>query len=100
MGETIDSWDLLESLEAIDDHELFRDVAAALPEQLWAQHNYYELRPDQRLIFGWERFGEILKHRRRYFFPDHRPAWLIYDDDFVAPGPCSPRSATRCTNSG
>ena len=86
VGETYDSWDLLQDLGILNDRVLFDDVVNALPEHRWAQRDFYLLRPDQRLIFGWENFGDIVKHRRRYFFADHRPEWLEHDPDYVAPG--------------
>jgi RES domain-containing protein len=85
VGETFNSWDLLEKLDAFNDGELLRDVATALPEHSWAQRDFYRLRPDERLIFGWESFGEVVKHRRRYFFADHRPYAHEHDDDYIAP---------------
>jgi hypothetical protein len=88
LGQTYDSYDLVtEALDFPLNHGgLIADVAAALPEQAWAQRDFYRLRPDERLRFGWEEFGEIVKHRRRYFFSDHRPDDLDGDPDYIAPG--------------
>lgn len=88
VGQTYDSWDLVtEALDwPLNHRELIADVAAALPGQAWAQRDFYRLRPDERLRFGWEEFGDIVKHRRRYFFSDHQPDDLDADPDYIAPG--------------
>jgi hypothetical protein len=83
-----DTWDLVtEELDgSLNDHELIVDVWRALPDQTWAQRDYYRLRPDLALRFGWEDFGKIVKHERRYFFSDHQPKDDEDDPDFIAPG--------------
>jgi hypothetical protein len=86
VGETYDSWDLITDLGPLNHGDLIADVVRALPEHAWVQRDFYRLRPDERLVFGWRQFGEIVKHRRRYFFADDRPDALDDDPDYVAPG--------------
>jgi hypothetical protein len=88
VGKTYDSYDLLtDGLEGPLNHfDLIGDVARALPQHSWAQLDYYRLRPHERLRFGWEAFGDIVKYRRRYFFADHRLDAPHEDPDYVAPG--------------
>jgi hypothetical protein len=87
-AETYDSWDLVADYYALLNHgELIADVVRALPEHAWVQRDFYRLRPHERLVFGWEHFGAIVKHRRRYFFADGDPDDLDVDDpDYVSPG--------------
>jgi hypothetical protein len=48
------------------------------------QRNFYSLRPELRLRYGWREFGKTVKHRRRYFFSEHGSG--SDDPDYVAPG--------------
>lgn len=84
-GATYDSWDLLEMYGPLIDDKLFQDVHTALPEHAWAQFDYYRLRPNLRLLHGWEQFSEIVKHRRRYFFADHPDLYDDHDPDYMSP---------------
>jgi hypothetical protein len=88
VGAMHDTWDLLfDVIESPLNHEqLMGDVIAALPEHNWAQRDYYRPRPHLRMRYGWEQFGEIVKHRRRYFFADHADPDDEGDPDFIAPG--------------
>jgi hypothetical protein len=87
-GTTYDTYDLL--VEIVDgplNHsDLITDVVNALPDHRWAQRDYFRLLPHQRLQYGWEDFGRIVKHRRRYFFSDHVPDEDEDDPDYIAPG--------------
>jgi len=56
----------------------------ALPQQAWVQRDFYRLRPELRLRYGWEEFGKTVKHHRRYFFSDHNSG--SEDPDYMAPG--------------
>jgi hypothetical protein len=83
---TYDTWDLLTEAGAppLNHTELIADVVRALPQQAWAQRDFYRLRPDQRMRYGWKEFGETVKHHRRYFFSDH--GFNTDDPDYIAPG--------------
>lgn len=85
-GATYNSWELLEDESVLNDQVLFADVHAALPEHAWAQRDYYRLRPHLRMLLGWDDFGKIVKHRRRYFFADYAALDDEHDPDFMAPG--------------
>ena len=85
VGTTYDTWELLTEAgdPPLNHSELITDVVHALPQQTWAQREFYRLRPDLRLRYGWEEFGKTVKHYRRYFFSD---AFESADPDYIAPG--------------
>lgn len=86
VGKTYDTWDLLTEAgdPPLNHSELIADVVGALPQQTWAQRDFYRLRPDQRMRYGWQEFGRTVKHHRRYFFADH--GGDTEDPDYIAPG--------------
>lgn len=86
VGTTYDTYDLITETgdPPLNDSELIADVVGALPDQEWAQRDFYRLRPDQRLRSGWEEFAETVKHYRRYFFSDHGVD--TEDPDYLTPG--------------
>jgi hypothetical protein len=86
VGITYDSWDLVYDECSLNHDKLIADVVAALPDHSWAQRDYYRLRPHLRMRFGWEYFGNIVKHRRRFFFADYAEKGDVDDPDYIAPG--------------
>jgi hypothetical protein len=86
VGKTYDTWDLLTEAgdPPLNHTAVIEDVVRTLPEQAWAQRNFYVLRPDLRLRYGWKQFSKTVKHYRRYFFADH--GFDTEDPDYVAPG--------------
>ncbi len=86
VGKTYDTWELLTEAgdPPLNHPELITDVVRALPQQAWAQRDFYGLRPDQRMRYGWREFGKTVKHYRRYFFSDH--GFDSEDPDYIAPG--------------
>lgn len=86
VGGTYDSWDLITEVAdpPLNHAELIADVVGALPQQAWAQRDFYMLRPDLRLRYGWKQFSKTVKHYRRYFFADHDSG--SEDPDYIAPG--------------
>lgn len=90
VGETLDTWTLItDGLNwPLNDSELITDVVSALPEIAWVQRDYYALSPSDRLLFGWDQFGRIVKHRSRYFFSNwgSEQRGPFPDRDWVSPG--------------
>jgi hypothetical protein len=86
VGTTYDTYDLITETgdPPLNHSELITDVVRALPEHAWAQRDFYRLRPDERMRYGWKEFGETVKHHRRYFFSDH--GFDTEDPDYIAPG--------------
>jgi hypothetical protein len=90
VDKTLDTWTLVtDGLdEPLNDSELIADVVFALPEIAWVQRDHYALSPSDRLLFGWDQFGRIVKHRSRYFFSDwgNESRTPFPDRDWVSPG--------------
>jgi hypothetical protein len=86
VGKTYDTYELITEAgdPPLNDSELIADVVGALPEQAWAQRDFYRLRPHERMRYGWEEFGETVKHHHRYFFSDQ--GLDTEDPDYIAPG--------------
>jgi hypothetical protein len=86
VGKTYDTYDLITEAgdPPLNHSDLIADVVRALPEQAWAQRDFYRLRPDERMRYGWEEFAETVKHHRRYFFSDQ--GIDTEDPDYMAPG--------------
>jgi len=85
VGKTYDTYELLTEAgdPPLNHRELIADVVRALPQQAWAQCDFYRLRPDLRLRYGWQEFGKTVKRHRRYFFADH--GGDSKDPDYIAP---------------
>jgi len=49
---------------------LFQGIIDAIGDDVWCEYDWLVLEPDASLRFSWERFCEIVKHRRRFFFHD------------------------------
>lgn len=60
--------DELALYDDVDNEELFNDIAACIPEQLWCQKDPYGMTEDEEMSFKWRTFCEEVKHRRRYTF--------------------------------
>jgi hypothetical protein len=88
VGKTYDTWELLTEAgdPPLNHDQLIADVVQALPQQMWAQRDFYSLRPDQRMRYGWKQFTKTVKHYRRYFFADHSFDTEDPDPDNIAPG--------------
>lgn len=67
LGSTIDTWDILEDLEVAENESLFNDIREAITAEIWCGSEFYGLTHHKRLLYGWQAFGEILKHERRFF---------------------------------
>ncbi len=50
------------------DSRLHNAISNGLDNDLWSEAEPYALSPTQQLKFSWERFCEMVKHQRRYFF--------------------------------
>lgn len=68
-GLTIDSDDLMAHVEPemIND-ELIDDVIGAFSDQQWCQKNYFSLKDEDALRYGWDGFCDKIKHQSRYVF--------------------------------
>jgi len=79
-----DARELLETyveLELPNDHacELMKDIAGALPDQQWCRRDPLAASPDEAIVTSWEAFKRVIKHKRRFFFLQHRDRELERD---------------------
>lgn len=61
-------------------------ISDGVDRELWGETEPYALSPAQQLTFSWERFCEMVKHKRRYFFLQEakRKPWPN-DDELYSP---------------
>lgn len=64
LGPVHDSWDLLTDLEVGADWDLIRDISDSLGDAQWCQRNFYRLRPDAALLYGWQHFATEIRAGR------------------------------------
>ena len=73
-GWTIDTYDLLMDevgeLPNDDDESLFHAIHNFVDFDLWCKKDPFTLAPLERMRMSWDRFCDIVKYRRRYFFGD------------------------------
>jgi hypothetical protein len=62
VGETYDTYDLITEAgdPPLNHSELIEDVVRALPQHTWAQRDFYRLRTDLRLRYGWKEFASTI----------------------------------------
>lgn len=74
-GWHIDSYDMICDQIGLDlprdnSRRLFQAILDGIGDDIWCEYDWLVLEPDESLRFSWERFCEIVKHRRRFFFHD------------------------------
>jgi hypothetical protein len=76
LGRHFDSYDLLDNEIGLslpnDDGRLIEILAECFGDEPWCKRDPYGMRQDQLFMFGWERFCELIKHERRFFFLEKR----------------------------
>jgi len=72
---------------------LLSDIVAAMPDRTWSEIDPYGARDHEILAWSWERFVDVVKHERRYFFEnsDHALA-----DEQISPSALLEGVATKC----
>lgn len=78
-GRHWDSYDLIQDELEFDlpkdySGELFQRLLDSLNDIVWCEINPYSLNSFEIAKFSWDEFARVVKHGRRYFFGDHRPA--------------------------
>lgn len=58
----------IEELCYMDNMELLEDIASSLGDSSWCQRDPYGLRDEEALIYSWEYFSNLVKHKVRYNF--------------------------------
>ena len=89
-GEVLNSYDLLydDYIEPFTESEdLRRDIHTAISSNLWCQKDFYRLRPEESLLWGWRQFSEQVKHHTRYVFLRLQVSedQVDMDPDYIAP---------------
>jgi len=90
-GETIDTWDLLNEMELVEeDGDLLDDIRSAINGQrdTWCKRDAFGMRENEIAMASWERFKWLTMHRCRYvFFRMERPPADACDhwDQFIDP---------------
>jgi HEPN/RES N-terminal domain 1/RES domain len=68
-GSIIDNpYDLFAEIDfALENEKLYDDIADCIAGDVWlCRRDYYAPNQSERLIFGWDAFKDVVKHRRRY----------------------------------
>jgi len=86
-GQTWTTYELLTDVIALElprdeDDSLFHALVDRLDGNAWCQRNPYSLTYFQETKFSWERFCQVVKHHRRYFFRDGEDQ----DREILSPG--------------
>ena len=89
-GYQLPTWDSYELLSEIGlefpndvDDKLFLAVARLLDDNSWCHWDPFRGSDEDVAKYSWEYFAWVTKHRRRFFFMDHRPE---FDLDEYSPG--------------
>lgn len=72
-------YDLIQDLLQLDlpndeSGTLFERLSDSLGDIAWCESDPYGLKPFELAKFSWNEFSRVVKHGRRYFFGDHKPA--------------------------
>ncbi len=65
-----------------DKGELMADIASALSDQDWCLAEPLRARDDEMIGNSWDKFKTVVKHRRRFFFLQHKDPDLEQDLDW------------------
>jgi HEPN/RES N-terminal domain 1/RES domain len=93
---TYDSDDLIQEHINLTENAspcLLSDIAGALPDKTWSAIDPYGARGHEILYWSWEKFIEIVKHERRYFF-DNTDQPL--SDEHISPNALLKVVANKC----
>src|SRR5882672_1722857 len=86
-GETWDAWDLLANEVGMDlprdeDGHLLEAIVGKIDDCSWCKKNPYGLNYEDAGRFSWQRFCDVVKYERRFFFLDHGGQ----DTEVLSPG--------------
>jgi hypothetical protein len=70
LGSTTDTYDLLEDLVEVENHEVLEDIRSAFEHVLWCKKNPYSDDPSDEMFQDWSSFCEFIKHEKRFFLSE------------------------------
>lgn len=70
LGNHFDTFDLINEQIRIDvdDPQIIEEILNRLPITYWCHRNPFEMNKHEVLIYNWERFSNLIKHKIRYSF--------------------------------
>lgn len=68
IGQTFDTAEILERLGFEPADDLLHDITVGSPISDWAEVDWAILSEAEKLRFGWAKFKDVVKHRRRFTF--------------------------------
>jgi hypothetical protein len=83
VGVTYDKYDLFGDLDITENADLLDDIVDAVEIYQWCQRDPYGLTPAERLIRGWNKFCEVIKHDS-HFFPEIKKRTAYQDPDAIS----------------
>lgn len=92
---TWDSYDLVsETIELTEKAEarLLDDIIGALPERTWSETDPYGARDHQILRWSWDKFVNVVKHERRFYFDQS----ATEGEESISPGELLAEVASKC----
>jgi hypothetical protein len=76
--------------------ELTEDITAGLGHFLWSENDPYGAKENDILNWSWDRFVDVVRHKRRYFFHDHGTD----DQEHINPATLLSSLANGCNTAG
>ena len=61
------------------------EIRGAYGDRAWVQKNFFGLREDEQLMYGWKDFVKAVKHKTRYLFAVRRPLKKPITDESIPP---------------
>lgn len=78
-GNVLDSWEMFGEIGWEPScWALYENIVNSFTDEHWCKLDYFTMREDERLVYGWEAFSRTIKHSRRYTF------WTmgdVYDEE-------------------
>ncbi len=69
-GDTYNQWELINDLIGleVDNYQLNEDIIDCIDDRAWSEPNAYYDSPSDILVYHWDYFKEVTKHKSRYLF--------------------------------
>jgi hypothetical protein len=104
LNETLDTDDLLQTYVELPNDEtgdLYKDISNAFPSRDWSTSDPWSSTEAEVWHWGWERFVEAVKHKRRFFFTRRdKKTDRVLDRDDLDPATLLERFGNKCAATG